>query len=65
MSKTAMSKTLKKQSAVFPAENQPEKNGLLGLIRPVKTEWWDAGVVMCLIWGEVQICIWPSRCHCH
>jgi len=16
-------------------------------------------------WGEVQICIWPSRCHCH
>ena len=27
-----------------------------------KTEWWDVGVV---IWGEVQICIWPSRCHCH
>jgi len=20
-------------------------------------------VVVCL--GEVQICIWPSRCHCH
>jgi len=17
------------------------------------------------VWGEVQICIWPSRCHCH
>jgi len=31
-------------------------------IRPVKTEWWDVGVV---IWDEVQICIWPSRCHCH
>jgi len=27
---------------------------------PVKTEWWDA------VWGEVQICIWPSiSCHCH
>jgi len=25
-------------------------------IRPVKNEWWDAGVVNCL----VQICIWPS-----
>jgi len=24
-------------------------------------EWWGAGVV----WGEVQICIWPSWCHCH
>jgi len=23
-----------------------------------KTEWWGAGVVICL--GEVQICIWPS-----
>ena len=31
-------------------------------IRPVKTEWWDVGVV---IWDEVQTCIWPSRCHCH
>jgi len=31
-------------------------------IRPVKTEWWDAGMVICL--GEMQICIWPSRCHC-
>jgi len=31
-------------------------------IRPVKTEWWDAGVV---IWYEVQTCISPSRCHCH
>jgi len=26
-------------------------------IRPVKTECWSAGVV--------QICIWPSWCHCH
>jgi len=17
------------------------------------------------VWGEVKICIWPSRCHCH
>jgi len=17
------------------------------------------------VWGEVHICIWPSRCHCH
>jgi len=31
-------------------------------IRPVKTEWWDVGVV---VWDEVQTCIWPSRCHCH
>ena len=31
-------------------------------IRPVKTEWWGAGVVICL---EVQTCIWPSWCHCH
>jgi len=23
-------------------------------IRPVKTEWWDVGVV---VWDEVQICI--------
>jgi len=27
-----------------------------------KTEWWDVGVV---VWDEVQVCIWPSRCHCH
>jgi len=27
-----------------------------------KTEWWDAGMV---IWGKVQICIWPCSCHCH
>jgi len=32
-------------------------------IWPVKSEWWDAGMVICL--GEVQICIWPSWCHCH
>jgi len=31
-------------------------------IRPVKTEWWDVGVV---VWDEVQTCILPSRCHCH
>ena len=33
-------------------------------IRPVKTEWWGAGVVICLERG-VQTCIWPSWCHCH
>jgi len=27
-------------------------------IRTVKTEWWDAGMVICL--SEVQISIWPS-----
>jgi len=27
------------------------------------TEMWGAGMVICL--GEVQICIWPSWCHCH
>ena len=32
-------------------------------IRPVKTEWWGAGVVIC--WSEVQTRIWPSWCHCH
>jgi len=26
-------------------------------IRPVKTEWWGAGVV---VWSKVQSCIWPS-----
>jgi len=31
-------------------------------IQPVKTEWWGAGVVVCL---ELQTCIWPSWCHCH
>jgi len=30
-----------------------------------KTEWWDAGMVMWLGRGEMQICIWPSWCHCH
>ena len=25
--------------------------------KTVKTEWWDAGMVM---WVKVQICIWPS-----
>ena len=29
-----------------------------------KTEWWCAGVVVCL-WSEVQTCIRPSGCHCH
>ena len=32
-------------------------------IGPVKTEWWVAGVFMCL--GQVKICIWPSWCHCY
>ena len=31
-------------------------------IRPVKTEWWGAGVV---VWSEVQTCIWPSGFNCH
>ena len=31
-------------------------------IRPVKTEWWGAGVV---VWSELQPCIWSSWCHCH
>ena len=27
---------------------------------------WCGGVLACLfVWGEVQIGIWPSRCHCH
>jgi len=30
---------------------------------PVKTQWWDAGMVS--VWGEVQICTSPSLCHCH
>ena len=32
-----------------------------------KTEWWGAGVVICLDWEyEMQmICIWSSWCHCH
>ena len=35
-------------------------------IRPVKTEWWGTGVVICLLCSEVQmICIWSSWCHCH
>ena len=32
-------------------------------IRTVKTEWWGTGVVM--YWVKVQICLWPSWCHCH
>jgi len=32
-------------------------------IQPAKTEWWGAGMVICL--GKVQICIWPSSRHCH
>ena len=28
-----------------------------------KTEWWGAGVVICLEWGAT--CIWSSWCHCH
>jgi len=31
-------------------------------IRPVKTEWWGTGVIVC---SKVQmICIWSSWCHC-
>jgi len=26
-------------------------------------EWWGAGMIICL--ESAQICIWPSRCHCH
>jgi len=33
-------------------------------ILPVKTECWYAGMVIWL-WGEVQICMWPSWDHCH
>jgi len=22
-------------------------------------------LVWLCVWGEVQICIWPNRCHCH
>jgi len=26
----------------------------------------SGGMLVCLsVWGEVQICIWPSWCHCH
>ena len=33
-------------------------------IRPVKTEWWGAGVVICLEQGaDLHMC--PSWCHCH
>jgi len=32
-------------------------------ILSTKTEWWDAGMVICL--GQVQIFIWTSWCHCH
>ena len=32
-------------------------------IRPVKTEWWDAGMVICLGWdADLHM---PSWCHCH
>jgi len=29
----------------------------------IKTEWWGAGMVICLERDET--CIWPSWCHCH
>jgi len=32
-------------------------------IRPVKN--WVVGCYRGCVWGEVQICIWPSWCHCH
>ena len=28
-----------------------------------KTEWWV--LTWLSVWGQVQICIWPSWCHCH
>jgi len=31
-------------------------------IWPVKTERWDLAWLS--VWGKVQICIWPSWCHC-
>ena len=38
--------------------------GAMKGIRPKKTDWWGAGMV--LFWSEVQItCIWFSWCHCH
>jgi len=30
---------------------------------PSLIKWWDAS--MCCVWVKVQICIWPSWCHCH
>jgi len=33
-------------------------------IRVKKTEWWDAGMVMCLGQGA-DLHKWPSWCHCH
>ena len=32
-------------------------------IRPVKIDWWDAGMVICL-WWDADLHI-PSWCHCH
>ena len=32
------------------------------IIRPVKTDWWGASMV--IIWSEVQTCMRPSWCHC-
>ena len=34
-------------------------------IRPVKTEWWGAGVVICCSEVQTCSCIWPSWFHCH
>jgi len=29
-------------------------------------KWWGAGLLAWLfVWSDVQICIWPSWCHCH
>jgi len=33
-----------------------------GHLASKKLNWWDVGMV---VWGEVQINMWPSRCHCH
>ena len=34
-------------------------------IRPVKTEWWGAGMVLCLEQGTDLHIVWPSWWHCH
>ena len=39
--------------------------GVRKSIRPIKAEWWGAGVV--IFWSEFlqMVCIWFSWCHCH
>jgi len=38
--------------------------GVRKSIRPVKIERWGVGVVICLEWGILTVCIWSSWCHC-